>query len=96
MALPAARWPFPASAPWASAATRVLSAEGLTWDDLKLKGVSKPFFTKGERSAWSVPSQLAATSGPDERHPGQAALNVEFELPRGCYATLVVKRVLAA
>jgi tRNA pseudouridine13 synthase len=93
--LPAARWPFPESAPWAAAATRVLGMENLTWDDLKLKGVSKPFFTKGERSAWCVPLKLAATPGPDERHPGQVALHLEVELPRGCYATLIVKRVLS-
>jgi tRNA pseudouridine13 synthase len=92
--LPAARSPFDPDASWANAAGRVLTAEGLTWEQLKIKGMRKPFFTRGERAAFVVPQAMAATAGPDERHAGRAKLELAFDLPRGSYATLVVKRVL--
>jgi tRNA pseudouridine13 synthase len=92
--LPAARWPFDPAAPWADAARRVLADEGLTWEELKIKGMRKPFFTRGERAALCIPTALTAESGPDDRHPGRSQVWLAFELPRGSYATIVVKRVL--
>ncbi|MFO0809762.1 MAG: tRNA pseudouridine(13) synthase TruD [Gemmataceae bacterium] len=93
--LPAARSPFDPAAPWADAATRVLAAEGLEWSQLKIKGVRKPFFTKGERAAFVVPSGLTGEVTDDELNVGRSKLTLAFDLPRGCYATMVVKRVLA-
>jgi len=92
--LPAARSPFDEDAPWANAARRVLTSEGLAWEQLKIRGMRKPFFTRGERAALVIPQEMTATAGPDERHPGQARLDLSFDLPRGSYATMVVKRVL--
>jgi tRNA pseudouridine13 synthase len=92
--LPAARSRFDPDAPWAGAAQRVLAAEGLTWEQLKIRGMRKPFFTRAEREAWLVPSNLSASAGPDERHPGRAKLELAFELPRGSYATMIVKLLL--
>jgi tRNA pseudouridine13 synthase len=91
--LPAARWKLEPSAEWASAATRVLAPEGLTWDQLKIKGLRKPFFSRGERPAWCVPAELSAEPGVDERNPKRSRLGLQFTLPRGSYATLVVKRL---
>jgi tRNA pseudouridine13 synthase len=92
--LPAARWPFDPAAPWAAAAQRVLAAEGLTWEQLKIRGMRKPFFTRGERTALVVPQEFTAKARPDERQAGRASLELSFDLPRGCYATMVVKRVM--
>jgi tRNA pseudouridine13 synthase len=92
--LPAARSPFDPNAGWAEAARRVLAAEGLTWESLKIKGMRKPFFTRGERAALIMPEQLSATDGPDERHEGRSKLALTFDLPRGSYATMVLKRML--
>ena len=61
---------------------------------MKIRGMRKPFFTRGERAALVIPQEMTATAGPDERHPGQARLDLSFDLPRGSYATMVVKRVL--
>lgn len=94
--LPAARSEFDPAAPWADAAVRVLAAEGLEWSQLKIKGVRKPFFTRGERAAFVVPARLMGEVNDDELHAGRAKLTLTFDLPRGCYATMVVKRVLAA
>jgi tRNA pseudouridine13 synthase len=92
--LPAARWPFDPTAPWAVAAQRVLAEEGLAWEDLKLRGMRKPFFTRGERAALCIPAGLTAEAAPGDRHPGRSSVRLTFELPRGSYATMVVKRLL--
>jgi tRNA pseudouridine13 synthase len=92
--LPAARSPLDPDAPWAGAARRVLAAEGLTWEALKIKGMRKPFFTRGERAALLIPQGLTVSSATDERHSGRSKLELAFDLPRGSYATMVVKRVL--
>ena len=90
--LPAARSPFDAAAPWATAAERVLASEGFAWSDLKLRGLRKPFFTRGERAAVVVPEDVSAASLDDDRHAGRQAVRLTFTLPRGSYATMVVKR----
>jgi tRNA pseudouridine13 synthase len=92
--LPAARSSFDAQAPWAGAARRVLAAEGLAWEQLKIRGMRKPFFTRGERAAFVIPQGLTTSGSPDERHPDRARLDLVFDLPRGSYATMVVKRVM--
>jgi tRNA pseudouridine13 synthase len=93
--LPAARWRLDPSAEYAPAAQRILAVEGFAWEDIKIKGLRKPFFTKGERATWCIPADLAAEPGDDERNAGRSKLTLKFVLPRGSYATLVVKRLLA-
>jgi tRNA pseudouridine13 synthase len=94
--LPAARWPFDPDAPWATAASQVLAEQNLTWDQLKIRGLRKPFFTKGERAAWCVPRELSGETASDEKHTKRAKLRLQFILPRGSYATLLVKRLLGS
>lgn len=96
--LPSARLRYddavPAGLPgWPDALGRVLADEGLALEQLKIRGPRMPFFSRGERPAWFRPADVSAADGPDDRHPGRVALTLAFELPRGCYATLVVKRV---
>ena len=71
----------------------VLKEEGLDLDQFKLKGFRNLFFSKGERAAWCFPEELEARNAADEKHPGKLKLTVRFVLPRGSYATLVVKRI---
>lgn len=78
---------------WPAAVGYALAADGIELDQMKLKGLRRPFFSRGERPVLSVPAELAAESAPDERHPGQFKLILTFILGRGSYATLVVKRV---
>ena len=91
--LPAARWRLDPGVPWLAAATSILAAEGLAWENLKIKGLRKPFFTKGERAAWCVPADLITEAAPDERNLGQSSLRLQFTLPRGSYATILVKQI---
>jgi tRNA pseudouridine13 synthase len=71
----------------------VLSEEGLEWQDLKLKGFREMFFSKGERPALCLPTNLQYAFEDDDRHTARQKLVLSFELPRGSYATLIVKRV---
>jgi tRNA pseudouridine13 synthase len=64
----------------------ILGEEGLSLEELRVTGVRKPFFSKGERPARVIPVGLTVEPGDDE------AL-LRFELPRGAYATMVVKRL---
>jgi tRNA pseudouridine13 synthase len=72
---------------------RILAEEGLMQEQLKLKDFHEMFFSKGERAAWCWPQNLTAKAAGDEEHPGRRKMTLCFELPRGCYATLLVKRI---
>ena len=73
----------------------VLAADGLELEQMKLKGFRVLFFSRGDRAVLCRPRELEGTSGADERHPGRLKVQLSFELPRGSYATLIVKRLAA-
>jgi tRNA pseudouridine13 synthase len=75
---------------------RVLAEEEVTLDQFKLKGFRDLFFSKGERPAWCFPERLEARTAKDEEHSRKKKLTLRFDLPRGSYATLVVKRITRA
>jgi tRNA pseudouridine13 synthase len=91
--LPSARVRPSPGEPWAELAAEVLAAEGLTLPELKVKGLQKPFFSKGDRPACVRPTGLAHAAAADDRNAGRLKLDLRFELPRGSYATMLVKRV---
>jgi tRNA pseudouridine13 synthase len=93
--LPSARLKMAPSDSRRALVEAVLSEEGPQLNDLKLKGLRKPFFSKGERPALYLPRDLGYEASPDERHPQRSKLLLSFELPRGSYATLIVKRIQA-
>jgi tRNA pseudouridine13 synthase len=72
---------------------KVLGEEGLTAQQFKLKGLREMFFARGDRPALCLPTGLQYSSDLDETHPGKRKLRLAFELPRGSYATLVIKRL---
>jgi tRNA pseudouridine13 synthase len=94
--LPSARLHLEEGDPAAELVNAVLAEEGLELTRLKVKGIRELFFSKGERDALCLPVGLQAEGGPDELHPGREKLSLACELPRGCYATLLVKRITAA
>jgi tRNA pseudouridine13 synthase len=93
--LPSARTRLEPDDPRAALVQAVLAEEGLELSQLRIKGIRELFFSKGERAALCRPKGLTAESGPDEMHPGKERLVLSFDLPRGCYATLIVKRLTA-
>jgi tRNA pseudouridine13 synthase len=74
---------------------RVLAEENLQPDHFKLKGkeLRDLFFSRGERAALCMPAELHSSIAEDENHPGKQKLTLAFTLPRGSYATLIVKRI---
>lgn len=89
--LPSARLKLEADDPRAEVVQSVLAEEGLTLHDLQIRGVREMFFSKGERAARCAPAQLTHEAAPDELNQKRSKLVLSFELPRGCYATLLVK-----
>jgi tRNA pseudouridine13 synthase len=72
---------------------QVLADDGVTQEQFKLPGLRGMFFSKGDRAAWCMPANLRAEVAEDELHAGKMKLTLRFELTRGSYATLVIKRV---
>jgi tRNA pseudouridine13 synthase len=91
--LPSARLKVEASDPRAEVVQAVLDEEGLALRDLQVRGVRELFFSRGERAALAVPAGLTWNLGDDELHPHRLRLTLSFDLPRGCYATLIVKNL---
>jgi len=71
---------------------QILAEEKIEEAHFKLKGLKDLFFSRGERAGLCLPVGLESTAGDDEIHPGKRKLALAFELPRGAYATLIVKR----
>jgi tRNA pseudouridine13 synthase len=93
--LPSARLRLGPDDPRAALVQSVLADEGLELRQMQVKGVRELFFSKGERAALCLPSNLEAAGAADELNAGREKLALGFDLPRGSYATLVVKRVTA-
>ena len=68
---------------------------GFEWRDLRVRYPRDCWFSKGWRNAVVVPRDLAAEVAEDELHPGRHKLTLKLGLPRGSYATIVVKRLTA-
>ena len=93
--LPSARLKMDAADPRLALVQEVLAEEGLELRQMQIKGIRELFFSKGEGTALCVPAALEHEAGSDELHAGRVKLTLAFELPRGCYATLIVKRITA-
>jgi tRNA pseudouridine13 synthase len=91
--LPSARLKPEPTAPWLPIVDEVMRPEGLTLAEMKIKGLQKPFFSKGDRAGCVRPATLAHEAGADELNAGKRKLTLRFDLPRGAYATMLVKRV---
>lgn len=94
--LPTARSPLAADDPRKPLLDAVLSDEGLTLDQLKVHGIRTLFFSRGERAALCLPAALQYEAGTDDLHPARSKLQLSFDLPRGAYATLIIKRITAS
>lgn len=72
----------------------VLDGEKIRLSDLRVRQMSRISAHGVERTAFVRPEELAvAAAGPDELYPGKVKLGLDFFLPRGSYATLLVKRL---
>jgi tRNA pseudouridine13 synthase len=90
--LPGARSPMPEGA-LGEVVSEVLAPFQLTWRDLRVRHLKDVFLSKGTRAPLEFPQQLAVARIDDEIHPGRHALRLAFELSKGSYATILVKRI---
>jgi tRNA pseudouridine13 synthase len=80
--------------PWQEAAEEVLKAEGLEVARLHIAGVRRPFFGEEPRALFVSALEFAlGPAQPDEGTPvpGRFKRLVSFALPRGSYATVVLR-----
>jgi tRNA pseudouridine13 synthase len=72
----------------------ILDKEGLQVRDLKARVIKKAYLSRGTRALVVWPQDLAwEETEADERFSGRCKLRVRFFLPRGSYATLLLKVV---
>ena len=72
---------------------RVLAEEKVEPRMFRMKKLRKTFFGKGMRDAIVAPSGLKAAPGEDELNKDRKKLTLAFELPKGSYATILIKRL---
>lgn len=93
--LPSARLKLEPDSPLASVVNGIMEAEGVPLAEMRIKGTQNPFFSRGERQACVAVQDLRAEPGDDEMNANRRKITLDFRLPRGCYATMVVKRLTA-
>lgn len=79
--------------PVADITARLLGEERVEQRQFRLKKLAKTFFGKGLRSAIVAPAALGSTTGEDELGHGRRKMRLSFELPKGSYATILLKRL---
>lgn len=98
-AIEAMMLPLPsARAQWADESQRALARQvlepmGLPLEQMKTKPPRDAFFSRGDRKAFVFPEKVEADHGDDELYQGRKRVTLRFDLPRGCYATILIKRI---
>lgn len=91
--LPSARVHLEDGDPRKTLLDKVLADEGVRLEQFRLQGFRKMFFSRGDRSALSLPANVSHEVGQDELRPKKQKLELGFDLQPGSYATLIVKRI---
>lgn len=74
---------------------KILEENNLKFSSFRTKALSRVFFRSFQRKVLLYPENLEITeSKEDELHPKRKALVLSFALPRGAFATMLVKRIL--
>lgn len=68
---------------------------GLELRELRVKYPRDSFFSKGDRMLCLRPREIAADDEADDLYRDRRKLKLRFVLPRGAYATILVKRLTA-
>jgi tRNA(Glu) U13 pseudouridine synthase TruD len=84
--------------PWGPFADDALRAEGITLDQLTIPGLRRPFFGEADRSLFVEATGFALGAWEaDEDAPENSSKglkrHVAFDLPRGAYATVVLRAI---
>lgn len=82
--------------PLTKAAQTVFEMEELTLNDFKARILRRVYLSKGERSIWFAPLDMAVEEPVEDTYnEGRLAVTVSFTLQSGYYATLVLKAAAA-
>jgi tRNA pseudouridine13 synthase len=73
--------------------SEVLGEFGLELRQLRVKYPRDSFFSKGLRAAAVPVASLESQASDDDLYPGRKKLSLRFDLARGSYATILVKRL---
>ncbi len=90
--LPSARLKLP-DGPLLELIQSVVAEEDLELRQLRVKYPRDSFFSKASRRAVVQADGLVTEADDDELYPNSRKLQLTFQLPRGSYATVLVKRV---
>lgn len=90
--LPSARGKFD-DGPTLDLINAVVAEEGLEKRQLRVKYPRDSFFSKSTRRTIIEIPELDFESANDELYPGRQKVKLAFDLPRGSYATILVKRL---
>lgn len=90
--LPSARLHLP-EGPLKALYDKVFAAEGIELRQIRVKYPRDSFFSKGDRAAVFQASNLEYSALPDELYGRRQKLILAFTLPRGSYATILVKLI---
>jgi tRNA pseudouridine13 synthase len=71
----------------------LLQEEKVEQRQFRLKKLAKTFFGKGRRDALMAPAGLSSSTADDELNRGRRKMTLSFELPKGSYATVLLKRL---
>ncbi len=81
----------------ASIYDQILGEKGLRPGSFRTKALSKVYFRSFRRKALVIPEDFRLLGREeDEIHPGKEKLTISFFLPRGSYATMLIKRLSLA
>ncbi len=74
---------------------KILEENNLRFSSFRTRALSRVFFRSFQRKVLLFPERLEIVDQrEDELHPGKKALVLSFQLPRGSFATMLVKRIL--
>jgi tRNA pseudouridine13 synthase len=90
--LPSAR-AKPECEPFADLIAEALAPVGLELRQMRVKYPRDSFFSKGMRPAILRPVGLVGQESDDEAFPSRKKIDLSFDLPRGAYATMVIKQL---
>ena len=74
---------------------QVLDQEQISLRQIRVTYPRDRFFSRSSRALIVCPAELRTTVQSDDLYPEKHLLKLEFQLPRGSYATLLVRRLFA-
>lgn len=81
---------------WQELLLQILSDYGLDLRQLRVKYPRDSFFSKGTRKAFLQVTSVGHEVEDDDLYPQRQKLTLRYDLPRGAYATILIKRLTDA